>query len=94
MIGNAIMDRSIFSDPIFANLYFENGDMETEEYFVYKSLFHNLTASLIAPKLVVYLDVSDDEAIRRIRLRGREDELGMQKGYWRQLHSGYCLILR
>jgi len=73
-MGNAIMDRSIYSDPIFARLYYETGDMEPEEYFIYQSLFGTLVESLDPPELVVYLDVSADEAVRRIQNRGREDE--------------------
>lgn len=88
-LGNAIMDRSIYSDPIFASLYHKNGDMEPEEYFVYKSLFGTLVDSLEQPELVVYLEVSADEAIRRIQLRGREDELKMPLSYWRNLHEVY-----
>lgn len=88
-LGNAIMDRSIYSDPIFASLYHKTGDMEPEEYFVYKSVFGTLVDSLEPPELVVYLEVSVDEAIRRIQLRGREDELKMPLSYWRNLHEVY-----
>ncbi|MCW2277605.1 deoxynucleoside kinase [Heliophilum fasciatum] len=86
---NALMDRSIFSDPIFADFYHRTGAMEPEEYFVYRSLFRTLVETLEPPKLVVYLDVSADEALRRIRMRGRADELQMPESYWRDLHSVY-----
>lgn len=89
LLGNAIMDRSVYSDPIFASLYYKTGDMEPEEYFVYKSIFRNLVESLEPPGLVIYLDVSADEAIRRIKLRGRPDELQMPGSYWRNLHEVY-----
>lgn len=88
-LENAIMDRSIYSDPIFADLYHKTGDMQPEEFYVYKSLFHSLISSLDPPKLVIYLDVSADEAIRRVKLRGREDELKMPDSYWRKLHDVY-----
>lgn len=88
-LGNAIMDRSLYSDPIFANLYYKNGDMEPEEYFVYKSLFRNLVESLEPPGLVIYLDVSAEEAVRRIKKRGREDELKVADSYWYNLHEVY-----
>jgi deoxyadenosine/deoxycytidine kinase len=35
------------------------------------------------------LEVSAEEAIRRIRLRGREDELKMPDSYWQMLHEVY-----
>lgn len=88
-LGEAVMDRSIYSDPIFAELYYQTGSMEAEEYWVYKSLFNNLVESLDPPRLVVYLDVSAEEAIRRIKLRAREDELKVPDSYWRKLHEVY-----
>ncbi len=88
-LGNAIMDRSIYSDPIFASLYHMTGDMEPEEYFVYRSIFRSLVESLEPPELVIYLNVSDEEAIRRIKKRGRDDELKMPLSYWRNLHEVY-----
>lgn len=88
-LGNAVMDRSIYSDPIFASLYYKTGEMEPEEYFVYKSIFRTLVDSLDPPGLVVYLDVSAEEAIRRIKQRGREDELKMPQSYWKNLHEVY-----
>ena len=88
-LKNTIMDRSIYSDPIFADLYHSTGTMEPEEYFVYKSLFRSLVEALKPPRLVVYLDVSAEEAIKRIKQRGREDELKMPESYWRDLHQVY-----
>lgn len=93
-LGNAVMDRSVYSDPIFAGLYYKTGDMEPEEYFVYKSIFRNLVDTLEPPGLVIYLNVSADEAIRRIKLRGREDELKMPPSYWRNLHEVYTEYYR
>lgn len=93
-LGNAIMDRSVYSDPIFAGMYYKTGDMEPEEYFVYKSIFRNLVESLEPPGLVIYLNVSAEEAIRRIKMRGREDELKMPLSYWRNLHDVYTEYYR
>lgn len=93
-LGNAIMDRSVYSDPIFAGMYYKTGDIEPEEYFVYKSIFRNLVESLEPPGLIIYLDVSADEAIRRIKMRGREDELKMPLSYWRNLHEVYSEYYR
>lgn len=94
LLNNAIMDRSVYSDPIFAGMYYKTGDMVPEEYFVYKSIFRNLVESLEPPGLIIYLDVSAEEAIRRIKLRGREDELQMPLSYWRNLHEVYTEYYR
>lgn len=88
-LGNVVMDRSIYSDPIFASFYYKSGDFKPEEYYVYKSLFNNLIDSLVPPSIVIYLSVSADEAIRRIKKRGREDELQVSDSYWKALHNEY-----
>ncbi|HEX7057419.1 MAG TPA: deoxynucleoside kinase [Bacilli bacterium] len=87
---NVIMDRSIFSDPIFACLYHANGDMKPEEYRVYKRLYQSLINSLTPPDLVIYLDVTAEEAIARIKRRARADELAVSEQYWRNLHALYA----
>ncbi len=88
-LGNVVMDRSIYSDPIFASFYYKSGDFKPEEYFVYKSLFNNLIESLEPPSIVIYLSVSAEEAIRRIKKRGRPDEIQVSDSYWRALHDEY-----
>ncbi len=88
-LNSAVMDRSIFSDPIFARMYREVGYMTQEEYNVYENLLENLLEHLELPYLVVYLRVEAKEAIRRIRKRGRPDELGVEDAYWRRLHRFY-----
>lgn len=88
-LGNVVMDRSIYSDPIFASFYYKSGDFKPEEYYVYKSLFNNLIESLKPPSIVIYLSVSAEEAMRRIKKRGRSDELQVSDSYWRALHDEY-----
>lgn len=93
-IQNSIMDRSIYSDPIFADMYLQDGNMSAEEHSVYKALFNSLASSLTPPGLVIYLDVTAEEAIRRINTRGREDELLMPEEYWKNLHECYTNYYR
>lgn len=85
----AIMDRSIYSDNIFARMYKEVGYMSLEEYNVYHALLYNMLEHLTPPRLTIYLSVSAQEAIRRIRKRGRPDELEVEDAYWRKLHRFY-----
>lgn len=84
-----IMDRSIFSDPIFAMMYRDNEFLSQEEYSVYENLFNSLVESLDKPRLIIYLSVSPRECIRRIRKRGRPDELAVDDNYWQKLLSYY-----
>lgn len=88
-IGNAVMDRSIFSDKIFARMYLEYGYLNPEEYAVYNNLLHTMLEHVSPPKLLVYLRVNTDEAIRRIHKRGRPDELDVEREYWDHLNEFY-----
>lgn len=85
----SIMDRSIYSDNIFALMYKELGYFSKEEYNVYYDLLQNMLGHLNSPMLIVYLRVSLKEAIRRIKTRGRPDELEVEDNYWRKLCSFY-----
>jgi len=89
LLGSAIMDRSIYSDIIFANMYREIGYLTPEEHNVYQKLLGNMLEQLLTPQLVIYLRISAGEAIRRIRKRGRVDELAVEDGYWKKLHRFY-----
>lgn len=88
-IGQAVMDRSIYSDAIFARMYLENGYLNPEEYAVYNNLLHALLDHVVPPRLMVYLRVHTDEAIRRIHKRGRPDEVEVEREYWDMLNQYY-----
>lgn len=88
-VGNAVMDRSIYSDKIFARMYLEYGYLKAEEYAVYKNLLDTLLEHVVPPRLMVYLQVDTDEAVRRIHKRGREDEVDVEWEYWNTLNHFY-----
>ena len=88
-VGKAVMDRSIFSDRIFALMYLKQGYLGPEEYAVYNNLLHTLLEHVNPPKLMIYLQVSTDEAIRRIHKRGRLDEIDVEREYWDMLNQFY-----
>lgn len=83
------MDRSIYSDRIFARMYLEYGYLSQEEYDVYNNLLNALLEHVSPPKLMIYLRVSTDEAIRRIHRRGRPDEIEVEREYWDHLNQFY-----
>ncbi len=88
-VGKAVMDRSIYSDKIFARMYLEYGYLNPEEYAVYNNLLNTMLEHVSPPKLLVYLRVNTDEAIRRIHRRGRPDELEVEREYWDNLNQFY-----
>jgi deoxyadenosine/deoxycytidine kinase len=86
---NAVMDRSIYGDVIFAKMLKDSGEMSEEEFELYKELLSNMLEHVNPPKLMVYLEVSVDEAIRRIQKRGRPYEQIVERSYWEKLNSEY-----
>lgn len=86
---NTILDRSIYGDLIFAKLLKDNNDMSEEEYDIYLDLFNNMVEHIPIPRLLIYLDISVDNAINRIHKRGRDFELITEKSYWEKLNKNY-----
>lgn len=89
LIDKAVLDRSIYGDLIFAKLLVENNEMDEEEYNIYTDLFENMVEHLCPPKLMIYLETSVDEAIKKINKRGRDYEMVVEKDYWLRLNEQY-----
>lgn len=88
-IDNAILDRSIYGDLIFAKMLMENSEMSSEEYDLYIDLFQNMIEHCHPPKLMIYLETSVDSAINKINIRGRDYEKIVEKAYWERLNNHY-----
>lgn len=88
-INMAVGDRSIYGDQIFAQMLRDSGDMTIEEYNIYKELLDNMLQHCQHPTLMIYLQISVDEAVRRIQKRGRDFELGVERDYWDDLNERY-----
>jgi deoxyadenosine/deoxycytidine kinase len=86
---NGIMDRSIYGDVIFARLLNQGGDMENEEYALYKELLANMLEHVKPPKLMIYLETSVDSVIKKIIKRGRDYEQIVEREYWENLNNEY-----
>ena len=86
---NALMDRSIVEDTIFAKMLRDSGDMDPNEYHIYRELFTNMMEHVTNPDLMVYLKVSPEEAVRRINKRGREYDVQADTEYWYKLSQNY-----
>ncbi|MEK6263756.1 MAG: deoxynucleoside kinase [Clostridium sp.] len=88
-VKNAVMDRSIYGDVIFAKMLNEAGEMCKEEFDLYMDLFENMIEHCKAPKLLVYLETSVDSAVAKINKRGRDYEKIVERGYWEKLNDNY-----
>jgi deoxyadenosine kinase len=86
---SAVQDRTIYEDSIFAKMLSQQGLMDERDYHTYLSLFQHMSNFMCRPNLIVYLDVSPDESMARIRSRQREVESGITLDYLRALYEGY-----
>ncbi len=85
----AIFDRSLYCDVIFANILNKSGDLSNEEFDLYKDLTNNMFEHLEEPKLTIYLETNVENAMKKIKERGRDYEQIVPKEYWESLNSNY-----
>lgn len=90
-VRKAVMDRSIYGDAIFARMLNLSGEMSDEEFAIYAELLQNMLEHVHTPKLMVYLEISVDEAMNRIKNRGRDYEQVVEREYWEKLNTEYTL---
>lgn len=86
---NCVLDRSIYGDVIFSRMLMEDGDMTKEEFDLYEELLYNMLEHIAKPKLMIYLEASVDNAIEKIKKRGRDYELIVPREYWESLNKNY-----
>jgi len=79
-----VADYTMAKDRIFARL-----NLGDEEFRLYDRLYQLLTEHLPRPDLVIYLEASVETCLKRIRMRGREFERGLDPDYLRRLKDAY-----
>ncbi|XP_065832919.1 deoxyadenosine kinase-like [Oscarella lobularis] len=84
-----VQDRTIYEDSVFAKVLRDSGMMEEREYQTYLSLFSNMSNFMKKPNLIVHLDVSPEESLRRVQARKRECESTLSLDYLQRLHVAY-----
>lgn len=87
--AGSVQDRSIYEDSVFALMLMRSGAMSALDYQTYCALFTNMAKFMKQPTLIVHLDVSPAEALRRIRERGRECEASIDLEYLTKLKETY-----
>jgi deoxyadenosine/deoxycytidine kinase len=94
--GNvAVLDRSIFSDWVFAEQNRRDGNISQAGFNYYLTLRNSMMSSLPLPGLMIYLDVSSQECHRRVHdVRQRSCESGIPLEYLSGLGSCYALLVQ
>ena len=93
MERGAVQDRSIYEDAVFARMLNEAGDLTDLDYRTYTRLFSQMSRFMSRPTALVYLDLSPEESLERIRLRARSVESGITLEYLQALHRNYEIFL-
>ena len=90
--NNAVLDRSIYGDEIFAKTIHERGQMTADEFKIYRDLLHNMLEHIQPPQVLVYIDVTVDTAMERINQRARSTEGDLiPRDYMEDLKRNYEL---
>jgi deoxyadenosine kinase len=89
-----VQDRTIYEDSIFARMLCESGLMDERDYRTYLNLFQNMSNFMKKPNIIVHLDVSPGESLRRIKLRNRDCESSISLEYLTNLYKAYELFLK
>jgi len=86
----AVFDRSIYGDEVFARTIHERGQMTKDEFSIYKELLSNMLKHIRPPEVLIYLDVSVDVAMERIKKRSRSTEAELiPRDYMEDLKKHY-----
>ena len=84
-----IMDRSIFGDKVYATLYYKQHYFTDSQFGCYLTLYDSRLRNTASPRLLVLVRCPFEEILRRIRARGRQDEIDAGVEYWRLLFDAY-----
>ncbi len=85
-----VQDRTIYEDAeIFAGTLASTGVMAARDHATYDAMYRAIRDTLPRPDLLIYLRCSVAGVRRRIRKRGRREELDVDPAYLRSLHQAY-----
>jgi deoxyadenosine kinase len=87
--GGAVQDRTIYEDAVFAKMLVDLDLMDERDYRTYLDLFRHMSNFMCRPNVIVYLDVSPEKSMERIRSRSRDVENGISLDYLRALSAEY-----
>lgn len=90
--GISIIDRSFYGDLAFATMHMEKGNISDKEWNVYKSVFSSI--GLEQPSNIIYLDVTPETALDRIKTRNRGLETSSYTlEYLQELDTSYKISM-
>jgi len=91
---SAVQDRTIYEDSVFAAMLAKSGLMEERDYRTYKQLFQYMSNFMCKPNVIVYLDVTPERSLERIKMRNRDVETNVSIEYLTNLYEEYQIFLK
>jgi deoxyadenosine/deoxycytidine kinase len=80
----AISDYIFYRDGVYAHI-----TLNDEELEIYKKIFKIFSENIVTPELVIYLQTSFAEMLRRIQVDGSETEKKISPEYWREVFEAF-----
>lgn len=84
-----VQDRTIYEDAIFAKTLMQQNMIDQRDYETYLQLFKHMSHFMCRPNLIIYLDLTPEKSLERIKMRARDVEAGVPLDYLKLLHQGY-----
>lgn len=97
-----IQDRNILCDELFYHINYVNGNATKVQYELYQDLLQNMMEEIHGfskrPELLVFLDISKETELKRIKKRGRDYEQPNEENdledYYSQLWTAYQKFIK
>ena len=84
-----LLDRSVYSDKVFAVQNHLDGNISEEQFAAYTERLNDIKTRIPLPNALVYLDVTAARCHQRVMARCRECEMGIPKAYLANLGLRY-----
>lgn len=89
----AVLDRGMPGDRVFCKLHMLAGNMSDLEWMTYQTAYEVMSCSLVAPSLLLFLDVEPEVALERVKERARDAEVSIDIKYLSDLRKGYLDLM-
>lgn len=87
--GGGVQDRTIYEDAVFAKTLVKQKLMDDRDYRTYLQLFKHMSNFMCRPNVIIYLDLSPETSLARVRERNRGVETGITIDYLAALRHEY-----
>lgn len=87
--GGGVQDRTIYEDAVFAKTLVDQNLMDERDYRTYLDLFKHMSNFMCRPNVIIYLDLTPESSLARVRERSRDVETGLTLEYLVALHAEY-----